>query len=107
MLAFLEHPLGVALTMTFVGSVLSLTIWMVKRMNDVLAILIGPDGRNGVRGDVKEIMESRKLEQIAREENIRFQVQIMTEHRQVLDDIRNLEKRMYRLERGLTTTSSE
>lgn len=104
MLAFLSHPLGVALVMTFVGSTLSLAIWMVKKMNDVVAILTGPDGENGLRGDVREIKESRKLEQAAREDNIRFQVQIMTEHQQVRDDIRDLEKRVYRIERGYTPT---
>lgn len=96
---FLNHPLGVAIVMLFVGSVLSLGVWMVRGLGDLRSILIGADGENGVRGDVRAIKQARADEQRLREKDIALQTRMLTQLERVQEDVNDLDSRVQRLER--------
>ena len=68
-----SHPLFVSLTLFLLSALLSFTVWLVKELRsaqaavadavanvaELRAILVGPDGQDGVRADVRRLCEAR------------------------------------------------
>lgn len=54
------HPLIVPLFSLIAAAVLGLVVWLVRTVGDLRSILIGADGRNGLRGDMREVRSDLK-----------------------------------------------
>ena len=70
-----SHPIAVGLIVTSYGLIVGGLLKTLRVVNDLRGILTGPDGTNGVRGDVRELIEERRGERVllrqTREEDIR------------------------------------
>lgn len=49
------QPFLVVLFSLIASAVLALVVWLVRTVGDLRAILIGADGQNGVRGDLRAV----------------------------------------------------
>jgi hypothetical protein len=68
-----SHPLFVSLALFLLSGLLSFAVWLVKELRsaqaavaewsataaELRAILVGPDGQDGVRADVRRLCEAR------------------------------------------------
>lgn len=64
------HDTLSALLVLAVGALLSLNIWIVKTLLVVKTVLMGPEGENGIRSDVRALRKWRHEDAVPRFQRI-------------------------------------
>lgn len=98
MLIDFSHPLVVGILLTVLGGAITFAQSLTKSVNEVKHILIGADGKNGVRGDVRELKGDRARDRLLREQTIEVQTRILADSERLREDIARIFKRLERLE---------
>src|SRR5690606_11127515 len=97
-----SHPFVQIVVGLGCSGVLGLCVWLVRKVRELHGIMVGPDGTNGIRGDVKELVTDRKAELLIqrqqREEDVRLRAIMETRVTRLEDDHRALAKRVATIE---------
>lgn len=84
------QPFLVVLFSLVASGVLALVVHLVRTVGDLKAILIGADGQNGVRGDVRQVKKDMKELHAAAAKITTVEYRVATMEQRLHDDVKRV-----------------